>query len=366
MTLISASKLFSLPEFDLQRVLDRSREALLTLRGQRIFVTGGTGFFGKWILETFVAANREFGLDAEIVVLSRDPQRFLREMPHLAFCKEITYHQGDVCDFTFPNQKFAHVIHGATEASAALNECNPRRMFEVIVEGTRRTLEFSSRCGAERFLLLSSGAIYGPQPQDTPFVAEDYRGGPDPLGVNSAYGEGKRVAEFLSTEAARRCGLSVSIARCFAFIGPYLPLDRHFAMGNFLRDALCGGPVVVRGAGRDFRSYMYAADLAAWLWAILVTGESCRAYNVGSAEAMSIADSAKAVARLTGCSVHITGDQERAIITPTHYVPSVDRASRELGLTMEIQFESAISRTFDWLLVRNHTSRKYLVELACA
>jgi nucleoside-diphosphate-sugar epimerase len=342
------SNSFVLPSEDLHSVLARTLPLWEELRGGRLFVTGGTGFFGKWLLETFAYANLELQLEAELVALTRGPQRFVSEMPHLARSESIRLHVGDVRSFVFPNGAFSHVIHAATEASASLNEQNPQVMFDVIVAGTRRVLDFCKLCRAEKLLLTSSGAVYGKQTAGTTHVCENFAGGPDPLSPTSAYAEGKRLAEKLCAEAQSHRGMSVSIARGFAFVGPFLPLDRHFAIGNFLRDAIGGGPVVVRSARRDFRSYMYAADLAVWLWTILLRGESCRAYNVGSDEAISIADAARFVADVAGCEVEVRRKDAPNTNPPSYYVPSIDRARQELRLALDTDCRSAIERTFNW------------------
>ena len=165
-------------------------------------------------------------------------------------------------------------------------------------------------------------------------VSEDFGGAPSSMDPRSAYGEGKRVAELLCAIYAQRHGLEAKVARCFAFVGPYLPLDGYFAIGNFIRDALRGGPIAVSGDGTPYRSYLYAADLAVWLWTILFRGQSCRPYNVGADNGMSIAEVATAVAAAREMSPLAIKVQRKAIPgqPPQRYVPATGRARAELGL----------------------------------
>jgi len=253
------------PSLEDQQLILEGRDSLWEeLRGRRVFITGGTGFFGVWLLQSFAWANQEFGLGAEAVVLSRNWQAFCVKAPQLAADPAISCHAGDVRDFAFPTGHFSHVIHAATEASAKLNDEDPLLMLDTIVQGTRHTLDFARHCKAENFLLTSSGAVYGRQPPDLTHIPEDYLVAPDATDPHSSYGQGKRMAEHLCVLYARQYGIEAKIARGFAFVGPYLPLDIHFAVGNFIRDGLRGGPIVVSGDGTPYRSYLYATDLAIW------------------------------------------------------------------------------------------------------
>ena len=333
---------------DLEDCLRRTRDLWEELRNQRIFITGATGFFGCWLLETLFHANRKLQLNVKTTILTRNPSAFRQSLPYLAAEPGLEVLDGDVRSFDFPSGPFDFVIHAATESSAKLNSAEPGLMFDTIVEGTRRCLQFAQQARTRKFLFLSSGAVYGTQPPEVSNVSEDAATGPNPLDPASAYAEGKRAAELLCALAAQDSRLEVKIARCFAFVGPYMKLDAHFAIGNFIRDQIGGGPIRVSGDGSALRSYMYAGDLMVWLWTILFRGQPLRAYNVGSEEAVSIAELADAVSQaLTPrVAVEILGKPGNK---PVHrYVPSTARARNELGLECRVSLQEAIQRTQQW------------------
>lgn len=339
---------------DLDHILTHTRDLWEELRDQKIFITGGTGFFGCWLLESFAWANEKLNLNAEALVLTRNHKDFLKKAPHLATSPAIKFHIGDVRDFEFPEGQFPFVIHAATEASAKLNEENPLLMWDTIIEGTRHTLEFARHAGTKKFLLASSGAVYGKQPPEMTHIPEEYTGAPDPTDANSAYGEGKRAAEMLCTMYAKMYGIQSKIARCFTFVGPYLPLDIHYAIGNFIRDGLQCGPIQVKGDGTPYRSYLYAADLTIWLWTILFRGKSCLPYNVGSEKEITIADLAKEIAgHFEPESAISINEKNRSSQLPQRYVPSNRKIYKELGLRQTIQLQLSIKKTIMAIQIRN-------------
>lgn len=319
------------------------------LRDQSIFITGGTGFFGAWLLESFVRANELFQLNANATVLSRKPLAFEAKCPHLFHHAALHFHQGDVRDFSFLEGRFSHIIHAATDARAVLNEHNPVLMFDTVLEGTRRVLEFAKKTKAKRFLMISSGAVYGRQPPALSHVCEEYDKTARFDDHKSAYAIGKYSAEHLCYLYAKQHNIDVKIARCFAFVGPYLPLDIHFAIGNFIRHGLHAEPILIAGDGTPVRSYLYAADLMIWLWTILLKGKIVRPYNVGSDEAISIASLA---AKVASCfdpvpPIYIAKTTDRTIL-PERYVPDISRARHELGLIPRTSLTHAIQTTIDW------------------
>jgi len=329
---------------DLDEVVVHGRPALEALRGARIFITGGTGFFGRWLIAALAHAHDAYGIEA--LVLSRNPQGFAAAHPDLAGHPAIALHRGDARNFDFPQGRFTHVIHAAADTSAAA-DADKAELVDSIVGGTQRVLQFAASAKAERLLYVSSGAVYGPQPSDVAHLAEGFSGAPDPLDPRSAYGESKRLAELLCVCAAARGGPQAVVARAFAFVGPGLPLDGHFAIGNFIRDAVAGQGIVVAGDGTPLRSYLYAGDLVAWLLTLLARGEAGAAYNVGSDAAVGIAELAQRVAAVGGSKAAVV---VKGVANPkaprARYVPCVARA-RALGLDVWTPLDEAIRRTMD-------------------
>lgn len=320
------------------------------LQGKKIFITGGTGFFGKWLTGSFVWANNRFNLKAELHILSRNPSDFRRDAPFLKSSESVRYHMGDMTDFQFPDGKFDYIIHAATESNAVPNFSNPVPMLDSNVMGTRRILEFARISGATELLYVSSGAVYGNRYHSRmDHVDEDYNGAPDPLLPGSAYGIGKRMSEFLCGAYAEQYDIHPKIARCFAFVGPYLPMTANYAVGNFIHDALNGNCIRIQGDGTPCRSYLYAADLAVWLWAILLNGKCCYPYNVGSEKTVTIEELARAVVKIVnpGLEISIKGREDRRQ-QQEYYVPSTFRVRNELKLKEHFTLHEAIKKTASW------------------
>ena len=337
-----------LPTRDLDEILDATRPLWEEMRGQRLFLTGGTGFFGCWLVESFLHIERTLALGAHITVLSRDPKRFLDKVPHLRGQGALTLHAGDVRDFRFPEGEFRYVIHAATEASAKQLAESPHQMLSTILAGTARTLDFAATAGTRKLLLTSSGAVYGPQPPTLTHMPEDFAGAPDPLLPQSVYGEGKRASELMCA-LATQSSMEAKIARCYAFLGPHLPLDTHFAAGNFLADALADRPIAIASDGTALRSYLYASDLTTWLWTMLFCAPSLRAYHVGSEEVISIRELAEVAAAAINPStaVHVAKSPPVGALPP-RYIPSTTRAQQELGLRQTVSLDEAFRRTGAW------------------
>jgi len=297
----------------------------------RLFITGGTGFFGKSMLDYRLRHPEWPWAQAEWVILSRSPERFAEAFPRLVNQPGVSFVAGDVRDFTFPTGHFDSIIHAATSAVTTLSD---EEMTSVILDGARHVVDFAKAADCRTILFTSSGAVYGPRTEP---AAES-----DACNPATAYGKGKFAVERQLADS----GFDVKIARCFAFTGPHLNRGIHFAIGNFIQNCLDGKPIVINGDGTPLRSYLYADDLVEWLFAILERGESGRPYNVGSDHALSILELAETVRRVLGTrnGIVVKGKTEPGA-KPSVYVPEIGRAQDELGLSVSVSLDEAIRRT---------------------
>ena len=322
-----------------------------------LFLTGGTGFFGRSLLRIWLEQSRAVEGVPLVTVLTRSPDTFLRQYPELNHQPWLNLHTGDICNpNTLPqNTTFTYILHAAADSTLG-PQLTPLQRYDQIVSGTRNLLDFAVTSGAQRFLFTSSGGVYGPQPPHLDQMSENWHGMPDPLNPANAYSIAKRAAEHLCALYTQRYGLHTVIARCFAFIGPDLPLNVHFAIGNFIRDALWNDEITIAGDGSPVRSYLDQRDLAHWLLTLLDKGQPGQAYNVGSDQAISIVDLAHLVRDIVAPNkpIRVLGNvnscHERNI-----YIPSIKKAREELGLDITVPLANAIRLTADAAKQSVHT-----------
>jgi dTDP-glucose 4,6-dehydratase len=274
---------------DLEAVSDWSEADLRTIVDSAMIITGGSGFIGTWLTLSWVYAHKKFDGGGKLLVTSRNSEsnRYLIELINPT--APVTYLDSDIRELVIPPEfENSFLVHAATPASDELNRSNPDLMLSIIVDGQKQVLLESQRVNVKRFLFLSSGAVYGQQPLDLPYLREEMFNAPQSLSAKSAYSEGKRISEDMGNRTSLESGLQFVTARLFAFLAPYLPMDTHFAAGNFLSQATNASPISIRSGGGSQRTYQYASDMVVWLWTLLARGQTGEAYNVGSDQEISV------------------------------------------------------------------------------
>jgi dTDP-glucose 4,6-dehydratase len=342
---------------ELREAIALSEDHLRELVGASILLTGATGWFGTWLLDYLTAADEALELGIHVTCLSRDPAKFLERFGDFGDLATVTWIKGDVRTSGPFDRQFTHVIHAATDSTATAALPSGQEQFDVIVNGTRRMLDCAG-AHCRSFLMVSSGAVYGPAKLTAARFMDGQTGVPSQSLPPNVYAEGKRAAEQLCAIACGT-GVPVRVARCFAFVGPHMPLDKHFAIGNFIADAVCGRCIQIKSDGRPQRSYMYMSDLVRALICVLVNGAVGRTYNVGSDVPLRLRDLAECVNRVVGGrGVIVVGDRSDPW---DRYVPDTTRLREELRFASSVPLDLAIARTAAWFrdagIRRNSRSR---------
>ncbi|MEI0510710.1 NAD(P)-dependent oxidoreductase [Brachyspira intermedia] len=313
--------------------------ALSKLDNSNILITGGTGLFGKSILNFLIYIRQYYNFD--ITVLTRDKYSFLFSNPNYN-TDFINFINGDIRNFN-PDKEYDYIIHAAAPASAKLEKENPLEMYSIILDGTKNIINIANNMNVKKLLFTSSGAVYGEQFESIKSFKEAYYGNPI-----TYYGKAKKISEELLLDS----NINVSIARCFAFVGPYLNLNIHFAIGNFIRDVIENKDIIIKGDGRPLRTYLYTADLVIWLFTVLLNSKDKSIYNVGSSKEISIYNLAKKVSKsvndYTG-NIKVLTEANYNYPTPK-YIPDNTKIIDELRVQENYTLDNAIKRTIEWNL----------------
>lgn len=323
---------------------------LAALKGDTLLVTGGTGFMGTWLAELVAFLNDYESFGIKLILLSSRASSFRTRMPRLASRPDVTLIEKDIRSLTDLPDSVNWVIHAAGSPDSRLHASDPLRTVEVIMNGTDSALEYATRLpDLKKFLNISSSQAYGAQPWDLEGIPESYFGGLDCSAFGAGYAEAKRMGETLCTVYRNQYRLPIVNARPFAFIGPYQLLDRPWAINNFIRDSIAGGPIRILGDGETVRSYMYPSDMAWWLLNILASGSVGASYNVGSPQGVTLQNLAERIAKRFSPPPGIVSKVAREKVgRRTKSVPDVTLAARTLGLDLKVDLDAAITRTILW------------------
>jgi dTDP-glucose 4,6-dehydratase len=314
-----------------------------------LLVIGGSGFFGKSILDAF-SRNLLSPWDVDkVIVMSRSANKLLHDTPDLVgpnvqlYSADITNTQG----LPFAD----YVIHAAASTDVRNYLSSPEDEKKNIQAGTYHYCDLAKiHHTNSKIVYVSSGAVYGVQPSSLDEIDESFVGDLSKMAPGKLdYAVAKQDAENEIVKLGL-AGLEVSIARCFAFVGKYLPRDQHFAIGNFIDDVINKRPIVVKANHQVYRSYMYADDLVEWLMTIAdYASPKCPIYNVGSDQAVLVSDLAKGLARSYHVPVEIPLIADSDI---DRYIPSIKKAEKELELLLKYSLTESINETVRTLAMK--------------
>ncbi|MCW3108415.1 MAG: hypothetical protein JWQ09_2921, partial [Segetibacter sp.] len=316
---------------DCEMSFNANSTALTQLQNQVILITGGTGFMGKWLAELVSFLNERHDYNIKLFLLAEDIDKFKEEVPHLSNKSFIELIEQDIKNVAELNSEISFVIHAAGSPDNRDHSTQPIKTIDTIYKGTQAILEACVRLpNLQKFVFISSNYVYGKIEQNKNISENDF----GPLQCNSvtaAYAEAKRLAETICTVYRNQRRLPIVIIRPFAFIGPYQNIEKPWAINNFIRDGLLGGPIRILGNENTIRSYLYGSDLACWLLNLLISGKVGKAYNLGSEEAISIKDLAEKIVSLFDNNLNIVIKSSKEFSNaPSIAVPNISLLKKDV------------------------------------
>jgi dTDP-glucose 4,6-dehydratase len=303
----------------------------------RIVVTGGAGFVGSHLCESFLARGDEVVAVDNLITGSRHNVEHLDDHPGFTFVHADVSHELPIAS------RVDGVLHFASPASPPEYLAAPLETLDVGSRGTRHALDLA-RAHDARFLLASTSEIYGdpdvhPQP-------EHYHGNVDPIGPRAVYDEAKRFAETVTMTYHRLYGMPTAIVRIFNTYGPRLrPADGR-VVSNFLVQAVEGKPITIYGDGTQTRSFCYVDDEVRGILS-LFDSDVIDPVNIGNPNEFTMLELADIVREVTESNSDIvyeplpTGD-------PTRRRPDISRAQTLLGWEPTIDLRDGLARMRDW------------------
>lgn len=242
--------------------------ALRDLAGDRVVVTGATGFVGHYLVRVLLQRG------AQVVGAVRDPSKgsALKQVG-------VELRRADLADAEALARAFTGaraVIHNAGLISLLRHP--PGDLLQTNVEGTARVMRAAADQGVERVVMTSTGLVYRPRPGHRYREGDPIRSLGDGLGRLNGYGVTKAEAERVATSIARERRIELCIARPFLVFGAF----DHGSFTRYFRLAMTP-PVLVWFTHVRLAS-VYAGDLAEAMVRMLEAPASAgRIYNVAAA-----------------------------------------------------------------------------------
>jgi dTDP-glucose 4,6-dehydratase len=315
-----------------------------SLEKKSLLITGATGFVGRNLLDLLVNTDSYRSGSLKLTCVTRDAVKLYSQWPteksrlkvlNWDIRKPLTERQPD----------FDYVFHLAGENRGVNDLRQAKVILDTSILGTQNLLRATAteKINTPKIIIASSGAVYEASQNEKQGFREPSEISEKFIEDDDPYRSGKSTAESICRQVIDESTTQIVVARMFAFVGPHLPLNLNFAVGNFFRDCLLNRAITINSDGKSIRSYQFAADMANWLVTILLNGKNANIYNIGSSEQISIVDLANRICNIfeNKHGVKILGDQSPDPVS-SFYVPNIEKAEKELGLTNSFSLNESL------------------------
>ncbi|AOO65983.1 NAD-dependent epimerase/dehydratase family protein [Sulfurospirillum halorespirans] len=313
------------------------------LKNKEILITGGSGFIGTWLTQLLIFLNDTYNFNITLYLIARHITSNLEVLVNNR--KDIIFIKNDIRNVREFSKDIAYIIHAASSPDNRIYMSNPIESMNIITDGTKNSMENALLLEKlEKIVHLGSGQVYGSL--DSHNITENDFGKLNCNSISTIYPEAKRYAETLTNAYRSLYKLPIVQVRPFSFIGPYMSLNKPWAVNSFIRDALKTKNIRILGNGKPVRSYMYPTDMALWILNMLIHGKSGAAYNLGSDMGISLEEVAVKIKNIIGSSlsIEILNMNDHC----SEFVPNINYVKQDLGLEIRVDIDDALNKSIKW------------------
>jgi len=315
----------------------------------RVLITGGAGFIGSHLSDTYLQRGDEVFVIDDLSTGSIDNIKHLKDHPRFHYTidnvgtQRVTAELVDQCDVIF---------HLAAAVGVKLIVESPVRTIETNVHGTEVVLSLANK-KKKKVLIASTSEVYGLS-AEVPF-RED---GNLVMGATTkgrwSYACSKAIDEFLALAYWREKKLPTVVVRLFNTVGPRQTGQYGMVIPTFVKQALAGRPITVYGNGKQSRCFCFVGDVIGALMKLMDDPKAVgEVFNVGSNQEISIMDLAKKVKVLTKSNseiVLVPYDEayEEGFEDMPRRVPDISKVNKQVGFHPQMDLDGILKSVIDF------------------
>jgi len=295
------------------------------MKPKSLFLIGGTGFLGQSILKYLLNANFKKKRISKIIILSRHKLKknnFFRRLKKKFELKKINRNI-----LKLRKLPYADYVIYATLLNNYNNDYKAIQHYSILAKKYHQE---------SKIIYLSSGAVYGKQPNSIKKFKEEYLEHNKIIKFKNSYKKHYSRIKLKNEKIFKQLGnygLKVSIARCFTFVGEFLPINSNYIIKDIIQKILKKKDIIIKSDYKVIRSYMHTNDFVKWLLKIVkISNVHCPVYNVGSDDYVDI----RKLAFLLGKKYKVKVlDNKISKIFVDSYVPNINKAKKDLNLKIK-------------------------------
>lgn len=291
-------------------------------------IVGGSGFIGKSIIDSFNRGLLRKHQIKKLNIICRKKIKFKKKKLDL---KKISITYSDIKTLKKLPKSNLYIYAAESTDSNFYNKKNAKNINQH-KQSIKNFIKLVAKYNNVKVLYISSGSVNSGSS----------------LNQQNTYKNLYTKLKIFSENQIKKLEkykVKTSIARCYSFVGPHLPFNNHYAVGNFLRQAKYNKKIILLKKNKVIRSYLYSDDMVEWLINILNNSKKRTVlYNVGSDKSIELTDLAKKITKLFKKKILISKERYESKKVDK-YVPIIRKTKNDLKVKILYNLTKSLKKS---------------------